>query len=224
MVTVGANPRLSLQFNTLQDSQLNEERVKDLIKRLRYERVNSTRIDLGLHIAAAELFNELNGMRKNVPKVNLSLSLSLSLSNLCLSCRPISFFSFQFLLVLTDGDQDRDDSYVPLDLAAKEVKDKDVQVFAVSCRSDRDTNKADLLKIASNNRYVFIRPLGQIQGVGPSIVNEWKNVLQGKTQYSNKFSRVVSVLSTRVCWCVRASMRVCARLKAKVETYNSYTE
>lgn len=67
--TVGNDTKMALKFDTLRGSENNVEEVKRRISQIPYERVDSTRLDLGLEQAAQEMFSEKNGMRNEASKV-----------------------------------------------------------------------------------------------------------------------------------------------------------
>lgn len=67
--TVGNDTKMALKFDTLTGSENNVEEVKRRISQIPYERVDSTRLDLGLEQAAQEMFSEKNGMRNEASKV-----------------------------------------------------------------------------------------------------------------------------------------------------------
>ena len=67
--TVGTLIRRVLSFNTLTGSANNLKEVKKRISKIPYERVGSTRLDLGLKEAADGMFTEENGLREESLKV-----------------------------------------------------------------------------------------------------------------------------------------------------------
>lgn len=67
--TVGNVTKMALSFNTLRGSDYNVDEVKSKISQIPYEKVDTTRLDLGLKQAADEMFTEENGMRKEASKV-----------------------------------------------------------------------------------------------------------------------------------------------------------
>lgn len=67
--TVGKDTKVALKFNTLRGSDYNRNEVKSRISQIPYEKVDTTRLDLGLEQAAQDMFIEQNGMRKEASKV-----------------------------------------------------------------------------------------------------------------------------------------------------------
>lgn len=67
--TVGTLIRRVLSFNTLTGSANNLKEVKRRISKIPYEKVGSTRLDLGLKEAADGMFTEENGLREESLKV-----------------------------------------------------------------------------------------------------------------------------------------------------------
>lgn len=68
--TVGKVAKKALSFDSLKGSDYNLNEVKRRISQIPYERVDTTRLDLGLEQAAQEMFTEQNGMRQEASKVS----------------------------------------------------------------------------------------------------------------------------------------------------------
>ena len=70
VATVGKVPKLAFKFNTLRGSDYNLNEVKRRISQIPYEKVETTRLDLGLQKAADEMFATQSGMRTEASKVS----------------------------------------------------------------------------------------------------------------------------------------------------------
>ena len=79
VATVGKVPKLALKFNTLRGSDYNLNEVKRRISQIPYEKVETTRLDLGLQKAADEMFATQSGMRTEASKVSNEMLHHLSL-------------------------------------------------------------------------------------------------------------------------------------------------
>ena len=69
-VAYSTRAKTIFKFNTLQGPELNEENVGKLIDSMPHQ-FGLTFIDRGLKQAARDVFNEREGMRLDVPKVNV---------------------------------------------------------------------------------------------------------------------------------------------------------
>lgn len=73
VATVGEVPKLALKFNTLKGSDYNLNEVKRRISEIPYEKVETTRLDLGLPWVADEMFTPQSGMRTEASKVSTNI-------------------------------------------------------------------------------------------------------------------------------------------------------
>ena len=85
--TVGEVPKVALRFNTLSAANYNPNEIKRRISQIPYEKVDRTRIDLGLEKVAEDMFTEQSGMRKEAPKVQLESLKIICYFLLCPWCR-----------------------------------------------------------------------------------------------------------------------------------------
>lgn len=86
---------------------------------------------------------------------------------------------------MSDGDQSKDQQSLPLASAAKQVKDKDVEVFAFSTKPERDTNMEDLRKIASRDDNVYaVAPDEPAPAITTKIASQVKSRVRGKHTFA----------------------------------------
>ena len=88
--TVGTVIRRVLSFNTPTESTNNLKEVKRRISKVPYEKVESTRLDLGLKEAADDMFTEENGLREESSKVFYSHPVSDTIVSLISLIRSLS--------------------------------------------------------------------------------------------------------------------------------------
>ena len=83
-------------------------------------------------------------------------------------------------MVVSDGDQSKEQQFIPLASAAKQVKDKDVEVFAFSTKPESDTNMDDLRKIASRDDNVYaVAPDEPAPAITTKIASKVKSLVRG---------------------------------------------
>lgn len=93
-------------------------------------------------------------------------------------------------MVVSDGEQSKDQQSIPLERAAQKVKDKDVEVFAFSTKPE--PNEDDLRKIASGDDNVYaVAPSEPAPAITTKIASKVKSRVRGKESKTFKGEDII---------------------------------
>ena len=85
--------------------------------------------------------------------------------------------------MVTDGEQTKNESTIPLASAAQRVKDKDVEIIAISTRTEDEIDPIDLRNIASGDddeNVFFVTPSQSSPVIITKVTSKVKKDVRGK--------------------------------------------
>lgn len=88
--------------------------------------------------------------------------------------------------MVTDGEQTKNESTIPLASAAQRVKDKDVEIIAISTRTEDEIDPIDLRNIASGDddeNVFFVTPSQSSPVIITKVTSKVKKDVRGKKKY-----------------------------------------
>lgn len=89
--------------------------------------------------------------------------------------------------MVTDGEQTKNESTIPLASAAQRVKDKDVEIIAISTRTEDEIDLVDLRNIASGDddeNVFFVTPSQSSPVIITKVTSKVKKVVRGKKAHT----------------------------------------
>ena len=89
--------------------------------------------------------------------------------------------------MVTDGEQTKNESTIPLASAAQRVKDKDVEIIAISTRTEDEIDLVDLRNIASGDddeNVFFVTPSQSSPVIITKVTSKVKKDVRGKKPHT----------------------------------------
>ena len=89
--------------------------------------------------------------------------------------------------MVTDGEQTKNESTIPLASAAQRVKDKDVEIIAISTRTEDEIDPIDLRNIASGDddeNVFFVTPSQSSPVIITKVTSKVKKDVRGKKAHT----------------------------------------